>query len=424
MNAAKINPGLSAQIELVAGDQWVDAIVRFRPRLAAAAVQSLPDGQVRRTFTLGPAAAVTVTPGQVHSLSDRADVDMIWPDFPVHTMLDVSVPIIRAPQVWQAGFTGKGVVIAIVDTGVDPDHPDLAGRILATNDVLGGDGRDDNGHGTHVASIAAGSGAASNGTFRGVAPEASLIVAKVLKADGTGKMSDVMAGIEWAVKQKAGVINVSLGGPPVPSDGTDALSEMCDAATDQGVVVCVAAGNAGPNPQTIGAPAASRKAITVGATVSDRADADRVADFSARGPTSDGRPKPDVAFPGVNIMAARAKGTSLGAIFDDHYTELSGTSMATPHCTGTVALLRAAHPELSAEEVKARVLRGAHDMTLDANVEGRGRGDAYTTFLDQPGRPIPLEPVRPAPVPPGPVGCLPAFLRPVAQRLQGTLQEG
>ena len=143
--------------------------------------------------------------------------------------------------------------------------------------------QDLNGHGTHCASIAAGTGAASGGQYRGVAPDASLYIAKVLDAAGNGRMTSVMAGVEWAVDEGVQVISLSLGGSG-PCDGTDALSEMCDAAVAEGVVVCVAAGNEGPEPYTVGAPGCARDVITIGAAN----DLDRIAAFSSRGPTRDG----------------------------------------------------------------------------------------------------------------------------------------
>ena len=141
---------------------------------------------------------------------------------------------------WELGLKGKGVKVAVVDTGIDETHPDFAGRIMATKSFVGGTALDDNGHGTHVASTILGSGVKSNGKYVGVAPEASLYVAKVLRGDGGGSMSGVMAGIEWAVlEQKVQVVNLSLGGSG-SCDGSDALSVLCDEAVRQnGVVMCV-----------------------------------------------------------------------------------------------------------------------------------------------------------------------------------------
>lgn len=341
-------------------------------------------------FRLIPATALKVRAQELRALEEDPRLEAIWLDKPVYALLDVSVPLIRAPQVWERGFTGKGIKVAVVDTGIDPNHPDFAGRILAFTSFVGGSGEDDHGHGTHVAGIIAGSGGASGGKYRGVAPEALLLSAKVLKADGSGMMSDVMAGIEWAVEQGARVINLSLGSPG-PCDGTDALSAMCDAAVKAGVVVCAAAGNDGPNPGTIGSPGCAREVITVGA--SD--DNDQVAPFSSRGPTADGRIKPDILFPGVGIVSCRASGTSMGNPLDDFYTSASGTSMATPHASGIAALLLQAYPDLTPAQVKARMMDSALSLNLDPNTQGAGRGDALRALEME----LPQPPAKPK-------GCL------------------
>ena len=155
----------------------------------------------------------------VSGLSEESDVEFIWLDEEIHTCLDRSVPAISVPAVWNAGYRGTGIKVAIVDTGIDRTHPDFAGRIVDGASFVGGDYQDDNGHGTHVASICAGSGAAQGGTYVGVAPEARLYVAKVLDRGGSGSMSGVMAGVEWAVDRGVQVINLSLGGSG-SSDGT------------------------------------------------------------------------------------------------------------------------------------------------------------------------------------------------------------
>jgi subtilisin family serine protease len=342
-----------------------------------------------------PASAMRVSPAGIEALSQDPTVDFIWPDLPVHTWLNQSVPHINVPQVWALGFQGEGMKIGVVDTGIDPTHPDFAGRIAAKTSFVGGDGTDDNGHGTHVCSIAAGSGAASEGKYRGVAPAANLYVAKVLDANGSGSTSGVMAGVEWAVDQGVNVINLSLGSDGA-CDGTDALSTLCDQAVQQhSVVVCVAAGNAGPAAGTVGSPGCARWVITIGAAD----DSDVIASFSSRGPTADGRIKPDILFPGVNIVAAQAAGTSLGPVVAPHYIRLSGTSMATPHATGSAALLLQAKPDLTPNQVKWVLLTSAVDLGQPANSQGSGRADVLAAYQkavsgtvpDLPNPPVPGE---------------------------------
>ncbi len=342
-----------------------------------------------------PAVALSATPSEIEALSHERDVDRIWPDLKVYSCLDVSVPLVRAPDVWQAGFSGLGVRIAMLDTGIDLEHPDFLGRIAAVADFTGEGIADISGHGTHVAGIAAGDGRASGGRYAGVAPSADLYIGKVLDAEGSAFMSDVMVAIDWAVKQNVNVINLSLSGAP-PGDGTDALSETCDLVVERGIVICVAAGNSGPSPGTIGPPGCARQVITVGASTDD----DTILEASSRGPTADGRVKPDVVFPGAGIISCRAMGTSLGTALNSAYSEASGTSMSTPHATGTAALLLEAEPGLTPSEIKRLVMGGATDLGLEENSEGAGRGDAYAAFLSSR---LPLaEPVNP--------GCLAQLL--------------
>ncbi len=405
MEGRKISKALESVMQEKPAPEKLPVIVKYRrEHLAAKAVVKgvVPAYEYR----LVPAAAMTLSQEQIAFLAEDVSVEHLWLDEPVKALLDTAVPLIQAPRVWEAGYRGQGIKIAIVDTGIDPHHPDVAGRIAATSTFVGRTYYDDNGHGTHVASIAAGNGSAHNGLYVGVAPEAGLYIAKVLDADGGGMMSDVMAGVEWAVDQAAHVIGLSLGSPG-PCDGTDALSATCDAAVEHGVVVCVASGNEGPSRYTVGSPGCARQVITVGA--SD--DNDEVATFSSRGPTSDGRVKPDIVFPGVGIVAARAAGTAMGQVVDEHYTSASGTSMATPHAVGAVALLLQANASLTPREVKALLMSTARNLGHEANAQGAGRGDVYQALI---GEPPPTPPEPPQPAPPA-EGCLTAVLRLLAR---------
>jgi serine protease AprX len=410
MSTEKIVNGLAQTMATVPDEEAIPIIVKYRTGVVAA--QKLVPGVLPDfRYKLVPAVAMRVKSAHIQALSEDDSVVRIWQDLPVHTCLHESLPLIGVPAVWTDGVRGRGVKIGIVDTGIDPDHPDFAGRIVAgTHFVRGGSSyRDDHGHGTHVAGIAAGDGSVQGGKYRGVAPEASLYVAKVLDAAGSGMMSWVMAGIEWAVEQGVQVINLSLGGP-APCDGTDALSETCDAAVAAGVVVCVAAGNLGPDAETVGSPGCARQVITIGA--SDKLD--DVASFSSRGPTSDGRTKPDVLFPGVDIVAPRASGTTMGYPVDDYYTTASGTSMATPHATGAVALLLQADSTLTPIQVKDLLMQTAEDLGFEANTQGAGRADVHQAYLQAitppPEPPQPPEPPEPEP-PPEPEGCWQAIKR-------------
>lgn len=398
MSTMKISKALAEEMQSLSHEEEIPLIVKYRKGVRRRRV-SIRGVSLTRHFSLVNGAAMTARVGDIETIAQMPEVEKVWRDFPVHHCLDSSLPIINVPLVWEIGYLGRGIKIAILDTGIDFNHPDFAGRIAASISFKGSSATDDNGHGTHVAGIAAGSGAASGGRYRGVAPGASLYIAKVLDANGDGMMSDVMAGIEWAVERKVHVIGLSLGGAG-PCDGTDALSETCDAAVEAGCIVCAAAGNEGPNSKTVGSPGCAKLVITVGAST----DADRVADFSSRGPTLDGRVKPDILFPGVSIISCRASGTSMGTAINELYTRASGTSMATPHAVGTVALLLEVNPTLSPAQVKEILMSAAKNLGLDENTQGRGRVDVYQAYLNS-GQP-PTPPPTPTPTPqPSEEGC-------------------
>jgi len=250
------------------------------------------------------------------------------------------------------GSSGAGdVVVAVLDTGIDNGHADLAGeKIVGWHDAVNGRPLpyDDNGHGTHVAGIVAGTGA-GDPSCKGVAWGAALVGIKVLGAGGSGPTSQVISGVEWMMDNKdrynIRVANLSLGSSR-PSSGRDALSRAVNAAADAGIAVCVAAGNSGPRPRTVGSPGAAEKAITVGAVYDPSDNGWVLAPFSSRGPTADGRTKPDVCAPGVNIRAPLAGSR-------DRYVAMSGTSMAAPFAAGVVALMLSANPEMTLADVKA-----------------------------------------------------------------------
>ncbi|NPV07522.1 MAG: S8 family serine peptidase [Anaerolineae bacterium] len=394
-------------------------IVRYHP----GAPPKLPKGtdfRLKRTFATIPALAARLPAEGVAALVNDEAVERVWLDFRVHALLDRSVGPVRADVAWEAGLTGEGVRVAILDTGIDPDHPDFGDRVLAAVSYpqTGGEPKpwsrrrrlslsttDANGHGTHVAGIAAGSGAASQGRFRGIAPEAGLLVAKVLADDGSGDASDVIAGLEWALENGAQVACLSLGGSQA-GDGTDALSVMCDELAEQGLIICVAAGNAGPRPYTIGPPGCAREVITVGAADITHAHEGTagVAPFSSRGPTTDRRAKPDILFPGVGIASCRSAAGTMGDPvpgFEEYYVRSSGSSMAAPFAAGASALILQARPEATPRQVKEMLCAGARDLGLDANAQGSGLGDIAHSLEVLP----PEELLGPAPVP-ARSGCL------------------
>ncbi|WP_157987747.1 S8 family serine peptidase [Jiangella endophytica] len=311
-----------------------------------------------------------------------AGIERVWLDPAVSVSLDESVPQIGADEAWAAGLDGAGVTVAVLDTGVDPAHPDVAGQVAASQSFIPGEEvTDGHGHGTHVASTVAGTGAASGGRFAGVAPGARLVVGKVLSDAGSSVGSSVIAGMEWAtVEQDADVVSMSLGGGP--SDGTDPLSQAVDALTEQtGALFVIAAGNAGRD-FSVGTPGTADAALTVGAV--DKQDA--LASFSSRGPRrGDYAIKPEITAPGVAIGAARAADTSMpGAVhIDDRYTRVSGTSMATPHVAGAAAILAQQHPDWTGQQLKAALVAGAEDGGYTAYEQGAGRLDVARAIGQQ-----------------------------------------
>ncbi|WP_236060168.1 S8 family serine peptidase [Actinacidiphila acididurans] len=316
-------------------------------------------------------SAPSVAPGAT-TPSFKEGIKHIWLDGTVHADLAESTAQIGAPQAWATGDTGQGVDVAVLDTGVDTSHPDLAGRIVDTRSFIAGeDVKDHNGHGTHVASTIAGTGAASGGTEKGVAPGARLHIGKVLSNEGQGSDSEVLAGMQWAaVDEHAKVINMSLGDPD-PSDGTDPLSQAVNQLSAQtGALFVIAAGNSGDS-GTVGSPGAADAALTVGAVDSN----DSLAYFSSQGPrVGDGALKPEITAPGVDILAARSQYAAEG---EGYYQTLSGTSMATPHVTGAAALVAAEHPELTGAQLKDLLTSTSKQTPAYNSFEaGSGRVDA------------------------------------------------
>jgi subtilisin family serine protease len=312
---------------------------------------------------------------QPHAL--RTGVSKVWLDGLRQPTLDVSVPQVGAPAAWKDGFTGTGVTVAVLDSGVDDTHADLAGRVAARRNFTDGyeDDRDLSGHGTHVASTVAGSGAASDGRYRGVAPGATLLDGKVCVVGGCAE-SWIVAGMEWAAtEQHAKVVNLSLGGPDDPRV-VDPVEQAVQTLSDRtGTLFVVAAGNTdgGVAYHAISSPGDVEAALTVGAVDS----ADRMADFSRRGPTAGGALKPDLTAPGVEITAARGRdAVDVPGLPGDAYTTLSGTSMATPHVAGAAALLAQRHPDWSGAQLKAALTAAAKPQpATDVYAQGAGRLD-------------------------------------------------
>jgi subtilisin family serine protease len=302
-----------------------------------------------------------------------AGVRKLWLDarVKVDATVDANLTQIGAPQAWDAGYTGAGVKVAVLDSGVDSSHPDLAGTVAASQNFTdAADAVDHFGHGTHVASIIAGRGTASGGARKGVAYGATLLNGKVLDDSGDGYASWIIAGMEWASStEHADVVNMSLGFLPGTSAGNPVTAAVDQLTAANHTLFVIAAGNNSCS-ACISSPADAASALTVGAVDGQ----DELADFSSRGPVPGSYAvKPDITAPGVDIVAARAAGTSLGTPVGSDYTTLSGTSMAAPHVAGAAAVILQARGAMPPQDLKAALMDTAH-ATAGVSVYSQGAG--------------------------------------------------
>jgi serine protease AprX len=383
---------LQQQLEILPPSEPLAVVVTFSaPGNADHAQRAVGPFKVKREFRIINGFAATMTAGQAKALAKAPGVFRVEEDFQVTTMINAAnqdFGIAAARSTF--GVSGAGVGICIVDTGVDPGHEQLdSGKVAGFVDYVNNQltAYDDHGHGTHVAAIAAGdgSGGANAATFQGVAPGAAIYAAKVLDSSGSGADSGVISGVEWCADQTdVQIISMSLGSGS-SSDGQDSLSQAVNSAVAAGKVVVVAAGNSGDGEETVGSPGAAAGAITVGAVAEWSAPPSApnhskgiyLAPFSSRGPTLDKRMKPDISAPGVSVTSAQAGSTS-------GYITWSGTSMATPFVSGTVALALQSNSNLSPAAVKNYLMATAQDRGPAGtdNDWGAGLLDGYQFVAD------------------------------------------
>ncbi|WP_367130278.1 S8 family serine peptidase [Saccharothrix sp. HUAS TT1] len=364
--AGKLDPRLFDVTGLIeagyddARTDHVPLIVTGEPTTGLVAAQALPGA----TATHAPKADAGTT---FRDLLADPGVTKVWLDGLLRPSLDRSTAQIGAPTAWQAGLTGRGVRVAVLDGGVDGDHPDLRGREVAQRNFTDNpDSADLDGHGTHVAATIA----SRDAKYRGVAPDARILDGKVCLNGGCPE-SWVLAGLQWAVDERADIVNLSLGGYDAP--GVDPLEEAINTlSATTGTLFVVAAGNSG-RAKSIDSPGSADAALTVGAVRHD----DDLAHFSSRGPRNgDGAVKPDITAPGLNIVAARADRASIGTPVGRRHLALSGTSMATPHVAGAAALLAQQHPDWTGAQLKAALMASAKpNPALTVFEQGTGRVD-------------------------------------------------
>lgn len=403
---------------------------------------SLEGLEVRYRYHLINAVAGVASPSGVKSLSKSSKIRGVFLDRETH-MADAApsttingsttaypAPIVKADKLWAKGIDGKGVTVAIIDSGINKNHPDLVGKVVGEKSFVGDEvtTTDLLGHGTMVAGIVAGSGAASGGKYKGVAPGAGLLNVKVVNKDGSGRISDIIAGIEWALDNGADVLSLSLGGMNL-GETNPPVTMAADNAVDGGAVVCVAAGNRnntgsqgipslmGPSqleggnfdlgqlgrsgdqdssgqevlllllvvalpPGLIDSPGDGVKVATIGSTD----NRNHIAGFSGSGPTRDGRTKPTVVAPGVGVVSTVPSGLEHPNYVDMYYAKQSGTSISTPVAAGVAALLLQAKKDLTPAGINAAMVLGANKLnnTQDEQYEeyyqGAGLLDAEGSY--------------------------------------------
>ena len=334
------------------------------------------------------AVAVDIPASKIKVLSRIPEVKFIADDSKVTTQMEIVRGSVSSDQVDDLGFDGQGIGVEVLDTGVYP-HEDLTAngnRIVAFKDFVNNytSPYDDNGHGTHVAGIIGGDGGSSKGKYKGIAPKSNIIGVKVMNKDGGGSTSDIVAGMQWVLRNKdkynIRVMSLSLGSDPDLKEKDDPLVKGVNVVWSKGIVVVTAAGNSGPEEYTINSPGISDKVITVGCSDSKgtiEIEDDSVADFSSRGPTVAKRIKPDIVAPGVAVHSLKSntnyKPTSKSvASKEKNYTVQSGTSMSTPVISGAIALLLQKKPNISPEGVKKKLLKCTRKISGGRTEQGRG----------------------------------------------------
>jgi len=377
---------------------------------AAKAVKN-KGGTTKFSLAIVGGGVATLRGNKVLELSRDKDVDYVFKNAEVTALWDPALDAgkattpgilaVNAPQVWQQyGVCGRGVGVAVIDSGVYA-HPDLAGRIVATVDFTGstvttttavGALGDPGGHGTHVAGLVAGNGAASGGAYTGTAPCANIIDVRVIDATGNSNTGIILRGLQWVLANKntynIKVANMSFGATQSGSYKIDPLATAAQVLTFSGITTVVSAGNSGPLYNTITSPATDPFVITVGAlddnetaTLAD----DLMATFSSRGRTRfDNLGKPDLVAPGRKMVSLLSPGSTIPSLYPDRlvtapgaltpeYFRLSGTSMAAPVVSGIVALIAERNSTLKPSQVKSRLKKSTKWLSFGGS-QDKGAG--------------------------------------------------
>jgi serine protease AprX len=399
-------------------DKHVEVIVQMNAGVDRARADTLAasaGGVVERPLPIINGFSTTLRAAKAQRLAENPAVHAISLNAPVETQTLSAANLatsynqsILSPQTWAAGKTGKGVGVAVIDTGIQGNLPDFkvsqsstTSRVVATavTNPAATTASDTFGHGTHIAGLIAGNGWYRSktdpllGKYMGVAPDANLISIKASDDLGNASVLDVIDGLQFAIDKKSTynirVVNLSLKSSEPESYKTDPLDAAVEAAWNSGIVVVAAAGNEGQHEEGVDfAPANDPYVITVGA-VDDGGTAAITDDFltswSSHGRTQDGFAKPDVVAPGAHLASTIPLGSAFSkmcdtCLTDGEYFKMGGTSMAAAVVSGEAALLISANSKLTPDQVKSQIVRHTRPIY---------RSQSSTVLVDASGNPVP-----------------------------------
>lgn len=379
----KICPELLKVVTLKSEETLTDCIV-YASNYQKLKKQMIEQGTLFYEYPFILAFGVKLTQKEILNYAKVSVVSFITRQTKVFAQIDVSKKILEVGEFYKRGINGSGVTVAVIDTGIYP-HLDFVtphNRILKFVDFINNKKTpyDDNGHGTFVSSIISGSGLISGGKFSGIAPKSNIIMLKALEENGETGAFKILEAMQWIfdnkLKYNIRVVCMSFGSNPLEKN--DPLIMGAEALWNSGIAVVVAAGNSGPEPQTVKSPGGSLRVITVGGINDNReqngefnCNKFEIAKFSSRGPVGNFF-KPDIVAPAVNII---------GASREEFYTKMSGTSVATPMIAGVCALILSKYPNLTPDQLKIRLLRNCKRIAFNYNDEGFGLANFSNFFV-------------------------------------------
>ena len=354
---ALVSASVSPMLNGVEGDQEVlvqiDDVYLHESNFSAGV-------DVERQYKELNMALVDMDASDFDQVSERSFIHTIEPNYRIEAHLSDTKTQINADIGWENNATGENVSVAVLDSGIaEHRYLEVEEAVDYTGEGIG----DLNGHGTHVAGIIG----SRQENYRGVAYQSELHDLKVLDEAGRGRGDRLLRAMEYTVRNDIDVAVLSLGTEVDRCNGNDAMSRAVNTASRNGVITVVAAGNMGPESGTVTSPGCAERALTVGSVDKN----DNIAQYSSRGPTTDGRVKPDVVAPGSNVGSTGRTG---------NFVRMSGTSMAAPQVAGQASALISVGVE--PEEVEDRIKDSAVDLGLDNNIQGNGRVDIAAS-LDQ-----------------------------------------